>query len=422
MYKIIKFNLLVVLLSLIMFIVVISCGGGGGGGGIIPPIGGGSGGGGGGGGTNPNISFNNQGYLIVQTKANSINTNTINFNFQTVSPNILTNTNQPERNINNSYREYKCGFIPSVKNQANQNIFYSINPPNVGDTRTFNVSNDSNDVVSVNAKCVHVNNNPKYAIWVDTNNTDNYNEEALYNAHSANIINRFNSDYNTLTAIVGPVNFYIDILITEKFDSAISPNVIGYFWGSEDPQRVNVHPYTLTLNYGSYNEFNVTLAHEFVHLLEFNKTSIGNHEPWIAEGLATYGEELCGYSGQVRINSIVAFFNNPETTPLITSDPIFANYGKSFLFVKQLDRRFNNAWSNMVVSNLNGINLIENINGNEDFLTTVDKFNTAVLLDTNDNNPTYDFLGINLNSSTYNNGIYRFNGWNNTNLSEYGSS
>ncbi len=425
MNRIFKLNLLIIIFSLVMFIIVISCGGGGGGG-IIPIGGGGSGGSGGGGSGSPNISFNNQGYLIVQTKANSINTNTVNFNFQTVNPNVLANTNEFNRNINNSYREYKCGFIPSTKNQANQNIYYSITPPNVGDFQNFPVYNFAATPpveTFINAKCVHVNDNPKYAIWVDTANTGNYNEEDLYNNNSAGIISHFNNNYNTLTANIGALNFYVDILITEKIDTTTGePTTIGYFAGFQDPQRVNVHPFTFSLNYGSYNEFNVTLAHEFVHLLEYNKTTIGNHERWIAEGLATYGEDLCGYSGQVRINSIISFFNNPETTPLITSDPSFANYGKSFLFIKQLDQRFTNAWSNMVTSNLDGINLIENINGSEDFLTTVDKFNIAVLLDTNDNNPTYDFIDLNLNSATFNNGIYRFNGWNNGTLQSMGAA
>lgn len=422
MNRIFKLNLLIIIFSLVMFIIVISCGGGGGGG-IIPIGGGGSGGSGGGGSGSPNISFNNQGYLIVQTKANSVNTNTINFNFQTSSPNILANTNEPVRNISSNYREYKCGFIPSTKNQANQNIYYSINPPNVGGTRIFQVSDGATNIdVPVNAKCVYVNNNPKYAIWVDTNNSDNYDEETLYMNNQVGITSHFDNDYNTLTANIGVLSFYVDILITEKVDTRTNPEVIGYFWGSQDPQRVNVHPYTFSLNYVSYNEFNVTLAHEFVHLLEYNKTSIGNHDAWIAEGLATYGEDLCGYFGQVRIDSINSFFDNPETTPLITTNPSFANYGKSFLFIKQLDQRFTNAWSNMVTSNLDGINLIENINGSEDFLTTVDKFNIAVLLDTNDNNPTYDFIDLNLNSATFNNGIYRFNGWNNGTLQSMGAA
>ncbi|MGC8815571.1 MAG: hypothetical protein ACP5O4_05175 [bacterium] len=416
-----KINFLVFIFSLFMLIIVISCGGGGGGGGgILPPIGGGSGDSTG----TPNISFNNQGYLIIETKSDSLNTNSLSFNFQTVSPNILANQNsEPLRNINNNIREYKCGFKPSNKNQFNQNIYYSTNPPSVDAMKSFTVIDDNtNTTVTVNAKCVYVNNNLKYAIWVDINNADNYDEEALFNANQSNIISHFNNDYNTLTTNIDSLNFYVDILITEKIDSNSDPSVIGYFWGAQDLQRVNVHPFTFSLNYGTYNEFNVTLAHEFVHLLEYNKTKIGNHEAWIAEGLATYGEALCGYFGNVRINSIISFFNNPKTTPLVTNNPDFANYGKSFLFIKQLDQRFTNAWSNMVISDLDGINLIENINGQEDFQTTVDKFNIAVLIDTNDNNPTYDFRGINLNSSTFNNGVYRYNGWNNTTLNRMGAA
>jgi hypothetical protein len=71
----------------------------------------------------------------------------------------------------------------------------------------------------------------------------------------------------------------------------------------------------------------------------------------------------------------------------------------------------------MLTSSSDGITLIENINGSEDFQTTVDKFNIAILIDTNDNNPTYDFRDLDLNSSTFynrnNNGIYRYNGWDN---------
>jgi hypothetical protein len=183
--------------------------------------------------------------------------------------------------------------------------------------------------------------------------------------------------------------------------------------------------YTFSLNYRTYNEFNVTLAHEFVHLLEYNKRSQirNNHSVWIAEGLATYGEWLCGYLGDVRKNSIIRFFTAPDTTSLVTNSPNFSKYyGKLFLFIKQLDQRFTNVWANMLTSSLDGINLIENINGSEDFQTTVDKFNIAVLIDTNDNNPTYDFIDLNLNSSTFNNGIYRYNGWDdNKTLNEYGS-
>ena len=418
-----KINLLSVILAVVMFIIVISCGGGGGGGGIIPPIGGGGGSGGSGGGST-DISFNNQGYLIIETKSNSLDTSSLSFNFQASNPNILSNENNNiNRNTLNNIREFRCGFKVSNKDNLNNNILYSSSAPNPNDTRSFIVYDSAtNNTVTVNAKCVYVNSNPKYAIWVDTNNTDNYDEESLFNANQGNIISHFNNDYNTLTANVGALNFYVDVLITEKVDSAPSPNVIGYFWGSQDSQRVNVHPYTFSLNYGTYNEFNVTLAHEFVHLLEYNKTTIGNHSAWIAEGLATYGEELCGYSGNVRINSIKSFFEYPDTTSLVTNNPDFSNYGKSFLFIKQLDQRFTNAWANMITSSLNGINLIENINGTEDFQITVDKFNIAVLIDTDDNDPTYDFIGLNLNSSTFNNGIYRYNGWNNTRLNNMGAA
>ncbi|MGB9638475.1 MAG: hypothetical protein ACPL1F_04180, partial [bacterium] len=264
-----KINFLVFIFSLFMLIIVISCGGGGGGGGgILPPIGGGSGDSTG----TPNISFNNQGYLIIETKSDSLNTNSLSFNFQTVSPNILANQNsEPLRNINNNIREYKCGFKPSNKNQFNQNIYYSTNPPSVDAMKSFTVIDDNtNTTVTVNAKCVYVNNNLKYAIWVDINNADNYDEEALFNANQSNIISHFNNDYNTLTTNIDSLNFYVDILITEKIDSNSDPSVIGYFWGAQDLQRVNVHPFTFSLNYGTYNEFNVTLAHEFVHLLEYN--------------------------------------------------------------------------------------------------------------------------------------------------------
>ena len=421
-----KINLLSVILAVVMFIIVISCGGGGGGGGIIPPIGGGGGSGGSGGGS-ADISFNNQGYLIIETKSNSLNTSYLFFNFQTSNPNILSNENNNiNRNTLNNIREFRCGFKPSNRDNLNNNILYSYSAPNLNEIRDFQVydSATNNNVtgVTVTAKCVHVNSNPKYAIWVDTDNTDNYNEEYLFNNNRDNIIDHFNKDYNILTANIGALDFYVDILITEKVDSAPSPNVIGYFWGYQDSQRVNVHPYTFSLNYGTYNEFNVTLAHEFVHLLEYNKTTIGNHSAWIAEGLATYGEELCGYFGDVRIESIKSFFANPDTTSLVTNNPDFSNYGKSFLFIKQLNQRFTNAWANMVTSNLDGINLIDNINGSEDFQTTVDKFNIAVLIDTNDNNPTYDFIGLNLNSSTFYNGIYRYNGWDNNTLNNMGAA
>jgi hypothetical protein len=414
-----KINLLSVILAVVMLIIVISCGGGGG---IIPPIGGGGGSGGG----STDISFNNQGYLIIETKSNSLDTSSLSFNFQASNPNILSNENN-NRNTLNNIREFRCGFKVSNKDNLNNNILYSYSAPNLNDIRNFQVYDSAtNNNVIVNAKCVYVNSNPKYAIWVDTNNTDNYDEESLFNTNQGNIISQFNNDYNILTANVGDLNFYVDVLISEKVDSAPSPNVIGYFWGYQDSQRVNVHPYTFSLNYGTYNEFNVTLAHEFVHLLEYNKTTIGNHSAWIAEGLATYGEELCGYSGNVRINSIKSFFEYPDTTSLVTDYPDFSNYGKSFLFIKQLDQRFTNAWANMVTSNLNDIDLIENINGSEDFQTTVDKFNIAVLIDTNDNNPTYDFIGLDLNSSTFNNGfnngIYRYNGWRNTRLNNMGAA
>jgi len=411
-----------------MFIIVISCfgGGGGGGGGIIPAIGGGGDSGGG------SSSDNNQAYLIIETKDNSLDTSSLSFNFQTSSsnPNILSNQNNNiNRNTlnNNNIREFRCGFKPSNKDNINNNMLYSYSVPNPNDTRSFIVYDSAtNTTVTVNAKCVYVNSNPKYAIWVDTNKRDRYNEEFLFNNNKTNIINHFNNDYNTLTANIGALNFYVDVLITEKVDSRSNPWVIGYFWGYQDSQRVNVHPYTFSLNYRTYNEFNVTLAHEFVHLLEYNKTTIGNHSAWIAEGLAAYGEWLCGYLGNIRKDSIKSFFEYPDTTSLVTDYPDFPNYGKSFLFIKQLDQRFTNAWANMVTSSLDGIDLIEDINGSEDFQTTVDKFNIAVLIDTNDNNPTYDFIGLNLNSSTFyngfNNGIYRYNGWNNTTLNNMGAA
>jgi hypothetical protein len=419
-----KINLLSVILAVVMLIIVISCGGGGRGGGIIPPIGGGGGSGGSGGGNGGGSGGGSGSYLIIETKSDYLNTSSLSFNFQDPNPNILSNENNNiNRNTLNNIREFRCGFKPSNKDNLNNNMLYSYSPPNLNEIRDFQVYDSATDnTVTVNAKCVYVNSNPKYAIWVDTNKRDRYNEEFLFNNNKTNIINHFNNDYNILTANIGDLNFYVDVLITEKVDSDPSPNVIGYFWGSQDSQRVNVHPYTFSLNYGTYNEFNVTLAHEFVHLLEYNKTTIGNHSAWIAEGLATYGEELCGYSGNVRINSIKSFFANPDTTSLVTDYPDFPNYGKLFLFIKQLDQRFTNAWANMVTFSLDGINLIDNINGSEDFQTTVDKFNIAVLIDTNDNNPTYDFRGLNLNSSTFNNGIYRYNRWDNTTLNNMGAT
>ena len=418
-----KINLLVAVLSLVMFIIVISCFRGGGGDVIIPS----PGGGGGGSGTS-NISFNNQGYLIIETKSNSLNTSSLSFNFQASNPNILSNENNNiNRNTLNNIREFRCGFKPSTKD--NVNILYSSTPPNLNDIRNFQVTDNATyNTVTVTAKCVYVNSNPKYAIWVDINNTDNYDEESLFNANQTNIISHFNNDYNTLTANIGALGFYVDILITEKIDSRPNPAVLGYFWGVEDTQRVNLHPFNFSINYGTYNEFNVTLAHEFVHLLEYHKSPRGNHSVWIAEGLAAYGEWLCGYFGQVRTNSIIWFFAFPDITSLVPSylEFNFPHYGKSFLFIKQLDQRFTNAWANMLTSNLDGINLIENINGSEDFQTTVDKFNIAVLIDTNDNNPTYDFIGLDLNSDTFNNGfnngIYRYNGWDNTTLNNMGAA
>lgn len=383
----------VIVISLFLFI---ACGGGGGGG-IIPPIGGGSGGSGGGGGggsgggnLNPNQSSINSttgAYIIFSTKGNSVNSNNYSFTFSTTQPNILSNQNEPTRQIVNEH-QFKCGFKPSSR--TNQNILYSTTAPNLGDTKNFNVSGST-----VNATCRYVNNNPNFAIWVDDND---WNNNTVIQAEINQLALRFANDYNTLTTTAQiNLSFYVDILITTQVDPSNPPSVIGYFWGTEDPQRVNIHPYTFTLNYGTYNEANVTLVHEFVHLLEFHGSSIGNHDDWIAEGLATYGEELCGYGGDVRINSIRYFLRNPDATPLVTNNPDFANYGKSFLFVKLLNQRFTNAWSNMVRSNLNGINLIENINGSEDFLTTVEVFNTAVILNVSgDNN--FGFNNIDLNN------------------------
>jgi hypothetical protein len=148
------------------------------------------------------ISFNNQGYLIIETKSNSLNTSSLSFNFQTSNPNILSNENNNiNRNTLNNIREFRCGFKPSNKDNLNNNILYSSSPPNLNEIRNFQVYDSAiNNTVTVNAKCVYVNSNPKYAIWVDTNNTDNYNEESLFNANQGNIINHFNNDYNTLTA------------------------------------------------------------------------------------------------------------------------------------------------------------------------------------------------------------------------------
>jgi len=283
----------------------------------------------------------------------------------------------------------------------------------------------NNQTVQVTATCVYVSHNPKFAIYVDNNDND-----ILPSIPQLAI--KFSNDYNTLTTNAGiTLNFYVDILITSKVDSSSNPTVIGYFWGSEDPQRVNIHPFTFQLNYGTYNEANVTLAHEFVHLLEYHGSIIGNHDAWIAEGLATYGEELCGYSSNVRLNSIRFFLNNPETTSLVTSNPTFANYGKSFLFVKLLDQRFTNAWRNMVKSSLNGITLIENINGTEDFNRTMEIFNVAVILNENNNN--FGFNGINLNTidrsgnnSGNDKGVFKFderdnNGFKNRTLNQMSS-
>jgi hypothetical protein len=151
-----KINLLSVILAVVMLIIVISCGGGGGGGGgIIPPIGGGVGSGGSGGGS-PDISFNNQGYLIIETKSNSLNTSSLSFNFQTSSsnPNILSNENNNiNRNTLNNIREFRCGFNPSNKDNLNNNILYSSSAPNLNDIRNFQVYDGAtNNTVTVTAK------------------------------------------------------------------------------------------------------------------------------------------------------------------------------------------------------------------------------------------------------------------------------
>lgn len=136
-----KLNLLVAVLSLIMFIIVISCSGGGsGGGGIFPPLGGGGSGGNGGGSGTSNISFNNQGYLIIETKSNSLNTSSLSFNFQASNPNILSNENNNiNRNTLNNIREFRCGFKPSNKDNINNNMLYSSSAPNLNDIRNFQV-------------------------------------------------------------------------------------------------------------------------------------------------------------------------------------------------------------------------------------------------------------------------------------------
>jgi len=429
-----KLSLLILSLSLIMILIVISCGGGGGGGGIIPPFGGGGGGGnpGGGGSGNTLTSFNNlntnQAWIIISTKQNAINTNSYSFQFTQTSPNITSSDNQFLRN-QSFIQEYRCGFRESQKS-ANYNILQSQYAPSVGQQYSFSVTDSNNNqtdnqTVQVTATCFYVSHNPKFAIYVDNN--DNVLPTSI-----TSLATRFSNDYNTLTTNANiNLNFYVDILITSKVDSSSTPTVIGYFWGSEDPERVNLHPTTFQLSYGTYNEANVTLAHEFVHLLEYHGSSIGNHDAWIAEGLATYGEELCGYSSGVRLNSIRVFLNNPETTSLVTSTPTFANYGKSFLFVKLLNQRFNNAWGNMVTSSLNGITLIENINGTEDFNRTMEIFNVAVILDENNNN--FGFNGINLNNIDRNGdnfgndkGVFKFdesdnNGFKNRTLNQMSS-
>jgi hypothetical protein len=426
--NLIKLNLLVFALCLVMFIVVISCfRGGRDGGSIIPPVGGGGSGGGSG---TAHIDMS-RGYLIIENNGDApLLSGLVSFNFQTSNPNILSNQNNNDNNVNMNILDnlgiIKCGLIPSNEDNVNNNILYTrASPPTLGERRFFEVVNyRERNVVTVEAKCVYVNNRPRYAIWVDTNNTDTYNEEALFNANRDNVISRFNNDYRTLSVnaimSVELKPFYVDILITEK-----AAGVLGYFWGDQDWLRVNIHPVNFhpDFNYGTYNEFNVTLAHEFVHLLEFNKNNNRrNHEPWITEGLATYGEFLCGYSARFTIDCIKSFLYAPDTTSLVTNNVGLPNYGKSVLFIKQLNQRFTSAWADMLGSNLDGINLIENINGSEDFQTTVDKFNIAVLIDTNDNNLTYDFIGLDLNSDTFNNGIRRYNGWNNTTLNEMGAA
>ncbi|MFN4245969.1 MAG: hypothetical protein ACK4F9_07495 [Brevinematia bacterium] len=194
----------------------------------------------------------------------------------------------------------------------------------------------------------------------------------------------------------------MDILITSNMGN----NILGYFWAFEDPQRVNINTiaFNNNYNYGTYTEADATLAHEFTHLLSYHSSLVGNKDAWIEEGIATYAEELCGYfnpnpnSNDVRMNSIRSFFRNPDTTPLIVTSPFpFENYGKSFLFVKLLDQRFNNAWGNIVESSItNGVQIVENINGQEDFNATLEIFNTALILDVN-NNSHFGFNNIDLN-------------------------
>lgn len=414
--KVLKYLVVINVVAFVLF-VIIACGGGGGGGGLIPPIGGGGGGGGsgGGGGLNPNQSNINStagggSWIIVSTKNNSINSSQYSLQFSSSNPNILNNQNGPMRNNSFSSRQYMCGFKPSQK-QPNQNIYYSLNAPNLGDTRNFTVTNNLNQNQAVSATCRYVNNNPKFAIWVDD---DDY-PASVNDTQIGQVANRFIADYITLTnnSAYTPL-FWIDILFTSKIDP--NGSVLGYFWGSEDTQRININPHCFTLNYGSYNEANVTLVHEFVHLISFHASTIGNKHSWIEEGLATYGEDLCNYQSDVRIASIRAFFNIPDDTRL--DEPTvplpIENYGKSFLFVKLLDQRFTNAWRNMINSNLNGINLIENINGTEDFNTTVEIFNSAIILDIN-GDLNFGFNGIDLNSIDRNNdnsgndkGVFKF--------------
>ncbi|MEN3015627.1 MAG: hypothetical protein ABDH21_06215 [bacterium] len=398
--KFVSFYVWIFLCIIGAIFIMVACGGGGGGGGII---GGGDGGGGGGGGGGQSSSINFQinstqgAWIIISIKQNSIQTSQYSFDFSNPNPNILANISDPD---NNESQFYGCGFRPTRKS-GNQNILYSQTPPNFDEERNFTVNKNMPNEAQVIAKCRYISSNPDFAIWVDLQDFNlGYVNQTMINSLGARFIN----DYQTLVNRLGYTPpFYVDILITRKVDDQPNPRIIGYFYAAEDIERINVHPATFYMVYqgqnGQYNEAHVTTVHEFVHLLSYHASSVGNKEVWIEEGLSTYGEEICGYLSGVRNRSIIQFLSSPHQTPLVVDHQTIEvrNYGKSYLFVKNLEQRFNNAWRNMMRSSVDGINMIENINGNEDFMTTVEVFNTAVILDIQ-NHPHFGFDGIDLNS------------------------
>lgn len=363
-------------------LILLACGGGGGGGGIIPPISGGDN-------NNQNtyqitINSTQQAYIIISTKQD-IDSSQYSFNFST--PNTNTLAQDQQNTINN--RRLKCGFIPSQA--VNPNILYSQTPPQEGDVRTFQVINRQ-----ASATCMKVNHNPQFAIWLD-------NDDNLTNAQIQQIATRFAFDYNTLINAAGMtyLPFYVHILISSDVDPSNNPQIAGYFFAQEDPHRINIHPVTITdpyYNYGGYNEGNVTTAHEFVHLLSYHATN--SHKPlWLEEGLSTYGEELCGYQSENRLESVRYFLRLPDVIRLDEEILFeFENYGKSYLFMKLLNQRFNNAWRNILSSTISdGVDIVEDINGSESFQDSVEIFNIAVLLDI-PNNPNFGFNNIDLNT------------------------